>query len=105
MKYATGVRDEPDVDEGGTKVAASEAILRSHAHATDRPAPAAAPFTAAITGFSRRLMATRSGGNCPRPVADIPWRLAKLGQVLPDAETAAGSCEHDCPEGRARRPL
>ena len=36
----------------GTKLAVSAAIRTSHAHANDSPAPAAAPFTAAITGFS-----------------------------------------------------
>ena len=37
----------------GTKVAASLAIRMSHAAASERPAPAHGPFTAAITGFSR----------------------------------------------------
>src|SRR5919201_3685975 len=39
--------------KAGTKVAESAARRRSHANASDRPAPAAAPFTAATTGFSR----------------------------------------------------
>ena len=36
----------------GTKFAASDAIRMSQAHASDSPAPAQGPFTAAITGFS-----------------------------------------------------
>ena len=36
----------------GTNVAASLAIRRSQAAASERPAPAQGPFTAAITGFS-----------------------------------------------------
>ena len=36
----------------GTNVAASDATRRSHAQANERPAPAAGPLTAAITGFS-----------------------------------------------------
>ena len=36
----------------GTKVAALDATRMSQAHANDRPAPAAGPLTAAITGFS-----------------------------------------------------
>src|SRR2546423_11978636 len=39
--------------KAGTKVAESAARRRSHASASERPAPAAAPFTAATTGFSR----------------------------------------------------
>ena len=37
----------------GTNVAASDATRRSQAQAKERPAPAAAPLTAAITGFWR----------------------------------------------------
>ena len=40
----------------GTKVAASEAIRMSQAQASDSPAPAHGPFTAAITGFSSPRM-------------------------------------------------
>ena len=36
----------------GTNVAASEAILMSHAAASESPAPAHGPLTDAITGFS-----------------------------------------------------
>ena len=36
----------------GTKAALSAAIRMSHAHASDSPAPAHAPLTAAMTGFS-----------------------------------------------------
>ena len=37
----------------GTKVAALDATRTSQATASERPAPAAGPFTAAMTGFSR----------------------------------------------------
>ena len=43
----------PMLMKAGTKVAESAASRRSHASASERPAPAAAPFTAATTGFSR----------------------------------------------------
>ena len=47
---ASGTRPIPT--KPGTKVADSAAIRRSQAHAKDSPAPAAGPFTAAITGFA-----------------------------------------------------
>ena len=47
--------------KAGTKVAASEAMRMSHAQATDSPAPAAAPLTAAITGFSSARIASTFG--------------------------------------------
>ena len=45
----------------GTSVAESAAIRRSHAQARERPAPATAPLTAAITGFSSVRMARMFG--------------------------------------------
>ncbi len=45
----------------GTKVAASEAIRTSQAAASESPAPAAGPFTAASTGFSSALIARMFG--------------------------------------------
>ena len=45
----------------GTKLAESAAIRMSHAQANESPAPAAAPLTAAMTGFSSRLMARTFG--------------------------------------------
>ena len=41
----------------GMKLADSAAMRMSHAHASERPAPAAGPLTAAITGFSSARMA------------------------------------------------
>ena len=41
----------------GTKLAVSAAMRMSHANASDIPAPAAGPFTAAITGFSSARIA------------------------------------------------
>ena len=68
----------------------------SHAHANDIPAPAAAPFTAAMTGFSSRAdrVDVRVVGRA-QPVADVAGRLAELGEVLADAEAAAGAGDHD----------
>ena len=45
----------------GTKLAWSEAMRKSHAQANESPAPAAAPFTAAITGFSSARSARTFG--------------------------------------------
>ena len=42
----------------GTKLAVSAAIRTSHASASERPAPAAGPLTAAITGFSSARIAS-----------------------------------------------
>ena len=42
----------PTVMNAGTNAALSAAIRRSQAQASESPAPAAAPFTAASTGFS-----------------------------------------------------
>ncbi len=41
----------------GTKVDPSPATRMSQAHASESPAPAAGPFTAAMTGFSSARMA------------------------------------------------
>ena len=45
----------------GTKLAESAAMRRSQTHAIESPAPAAAPFTAAMTGFSSPRMARTFG--------------------------------------------
>ena len=42
----------------GTKLAASDAIRMSQARASDSPAPAAGPLTAAMTGFSSARIAS-----------------------------------------------
>ena len=44
--------------KAGTKLAERDAMRTSHASASDIPAPAAAPFTAAITGFSSARIAS-----------------------------------------------
>ena len=62
MKYVppeSGTR--PMLMNAGTKLAASAAIRRSQAQANESPAPAAAPLTAAMTGFSSRLIAITFG--------------------------------------------
>ena len=45
----------------GTKVASDEPMRTSQAHASERPAPATGPFTAAITGFSSARIARMFG--------------------------------------------
>ena len=47
---ASGTRPMPM--NPGTKVALDEATRRSQAQANERPAPAAGPLTAAMTGFA-----------------------------------------------------
>jgi hypothetical protein len=62
MKYVppeSGTR--PTLMNAGTKLAASDASRMSQAHAKESPAPAAAPLTAAITGFSSERMARMFG--------------------------------------------
>ena len=51
----------PMLMKAGTKLAESAAMRRSQAQANESPAPAAAPLTAAITGFSSRRMASTFG--------------------------------------------
>ena len=48
----------PILMNAGTKLAESAAIRMSQANASDMPAPAAGPFTAAITGFSSLRIAS-----------------------------------------------
>ena len=58
MKYVppeSGIRPIPM--KPGTKKAASDASRMSHAQASESPAPAQTPFTAAITGFSSERIA------------------------------------------------
>ena len=45
----------------GTKLALSAAMRKSQTQASDRPAPAQTPFTAAITGFSSARIASTFG--------------------------------------------
>ena len=91
--------------KAGTKLAASEAMRMSHAQASERPAPAAAPLTAAITGFSSARIARSSGGSRAQALADVAGRLAELGQVLADAEAAPGAGEDDRAHLRIARLL
>ena len=82
----------------GTNVADSAAMRRSHAHANESPAPAAAPLTAAITGFSSAADGehVRVVG-AAQPRADVAGGLAELAQVLADAEASARARDDDGP--------
>ena len=89
----------PMLMNAGTKVAESAAMRRSHAHASERPAPAAAPLTAAITGFSRARIARHIGVvGAAEPVGDVVGRITELGQVLADTEASTRPCDHHRPD-------
>ena len=80
----------------GANTAASDAMRMSHTHASERPAPAAGPLIAAMTGFSSARMARTFGwyvSSSRSRMSPVP-RL-ELGQVLAGAEPAAGAREHD----------
>ena len=80
----------------GTKLAASEAIRTSHASASERPAPAAGPFTTASTGFSSERIASACRLKlCRETFGDVVRAGAELLKVLADAEAASGAGEHD----------
>ena len=75
----------PNLEKLSTKLADSAAIVRSQAKARLAPAPAAIPFTAQITGFSRVRMARMIGlklarttseisGMGPSPTGSTSWR-------------------------------
>ena len=87
--------------KAGTNAAASEAMRRSRRARERNPAPAAAPLTAAMTGFSR-AEARSWGDRGAQAVRDVAGRLAELGQVLADAEAAPGAGEDDRAHAGAR---
>ena len=96
MKYVppeSGIRPIPT--KPGTKNAASEASRMSHAHASERPAPAQTPFTAAMTGFSSARIARTLTWYVARSIAATSPRLAERRQVLPGREAAAGAGDDD----------
>ena len=107
MPPESGTRPIPT--KPGTKLAASEAIRTSQAAASERPAPAAGPFTAASTGFSRARIARMFGWYVSsQPVADVARRLLELAQVLAGAEAAPCAGDHDSAHvvrGRGGQPL
>ena len=68
----------------------------SQAAASESPAPAHGPLTAAITGFSSaRISADVRVVGLLEPLADRAGDLLELLQVLPGAEAAAGARDHD----------
>ena len=71
-------------------------MRRSHAAASERPAPAVGPLTAAITGFSSARIARMFGWYVlPSRSPDVVRDLAELGEVLAGAEAAARARDHD----------
>ena len=90
----------------GTNVAASEAILMSHAAASESPAPAHGP----LTDGDHRLLERADQPDVRmvgllEPVTDRPGRLLELLQVLAGAEAAPGARDHDRTNLRRARLL
>ena len=80
----------------GTNVASDEPMRTSHAHASERPAPATGPLTAAITGFSSARIARMFGWYvCSSALADAARERLELAQVLARAEAAPRAGEDD----------
>ena len=80
----------------GTKVAASEAMRTSHAHASESPAPATGPLIAAMHRLLER--ADRADVRVVGPLerlADAAGKLGELLQVLAGAEAATGAGDDD----------
>ena len=95
----------PTLTNAGTKAAESAATRTSHAQASESPAPAAGPFTAASTGFSRpRRPSTWRFQRSRRQRGDVAVALAQLGEVLADAEAAPVAGEDDGAHVGVARP-
>ena len=88
----------------GTKVAESAAIRRSHAQASESPAPATGPVD---RGDDRLLeRADRADVRVVgllEPLLDRLRHLAELLQVLAGAEALAGAGDHDGADAGVRR--
>ena len=88
MKYVppeSGISPIPT--KPGTKNASSRAMRMSHAHASERPAPAQTPFTAAITGFSSARMRLT-----------LTWYVARSrSPTLPPSPNSVRSCPAEKP--------
>ena len=81
-----------------------EAMRMSEARAIERPAPAAAPLTAAMTGVVslRRARETPDHVSWPRrnSAGDMDEQGVDRLEVEPPTEPAAGAGEHHDPDGR-----
>ncbi len=89
----------------GTKLALSAAMRKSQTQASESPAPAHTPFTAAITGFSSARIASTFGWYESRSASPTSRRLAELLQILPGREAAAGAGQDDGAHLRVARLL
>ena len=91
MKYVppeSGIR--PMLMNAGTKLAESEAIRMSQAHAIESPAPGGRPVDGRDDGLLER--ADREHVRVvvlAQAAPDVAGRLLELGEVLADAEAAA----------------
>ena len=82
----------PTLTKAGTNAAESAAMRRSQAQASESPAPAAAPLTAASTGFSSpRSPSTWRFQRSAKERGNVALALAQLREVLPDAEASPGT--------------
>ena len=99
---ASGTRPIPM--KPGTKLASDEPMRTSHAHASERPAPA----HRAVDRRDHRLLerADRADVRVVRlleRLADAAGERLELAEVLPGAEAAARAGEHDRADLRVRR--
>ena len=87
-----------------TKRASVAAMRRSAAKASDAPAPAATPLTAAMIGWSMARIAPddRVVALAQLDVERGGVRRGPLGQVLAGAERATGAGQDDRPDGAVR---
>ena len=88
----------PSLENDWMKLADFAAMTRSHASAMLAPAPAATPFTAAMTGIGRlrrpapaACSAARWIRRDRRPAA---WRNGAIAEILAGTEAAACAREH-----------
>ena len=98
---ASGTRPMPT--KPGMNAADSAAMRRSHAQASERPAPAHGPLTAAITGFSSARIASTFGWYVARRMsATLPVASLKSLQILSGAESAPRAGDDDRANLRSR---
>ena len=97
---AAAVRREADVPYDITNCASSAATIRSQASASEKPAPAAAPSTAAITGFGKVRIASIQ---LCEPVDALRLHRRVFRAVVEQALQVAARAEEVAFAGDARR--
>ena len=95
---AAGVRDQPQFAERLQEARASLAMTRSQASAKLQPAPAATPFTAAITGIGNARIVFTSGAffstDSPRSTACPGATARSFKSCLAQKPPRAGDHQH-----------